>query len=84
MVFEPNDELLWVRVKRTIDVFLNTVWRSGALAGGSPAEAFFVNVGRETMTQDDIDNGRPMRNQRLLEASGDCYLPYGSETRRDE
>lgn len=58
VVFEPNDELLWVRVKRTIDVFLNTVWRSGALAGGSPAEAFFVNVGRETMTQDDIDNGR--------------------------
>ena len=58
VVFEPNDELLWVRVKRTIDVFLNTVWRSGALAGGSPAEAFFVNVGRETMTQDDINNGR--------------------------
>lgn len=58
VVFEPNDELLWVRVKRTIDVFLNTVWRSGALAGGSPSEAFFVNVGRETMTQDDIDNGR--------------------------
>lgn len=58
VVFEPNDELLWVRVKRTIDVFLNTVWRSGALAGGSPAEAFFVNVGRETMSQDDINNGR--------------------------
>ncbi len=58
VVFEPNDELLWVRVKRTIDVFLNTVWRSGALAGGSPAEAFFVNVGHETMTSDDINNGR--------------------------
>lgn len=58
VVFEPNDELLWVRVKRTIDVFLNTVWRSGALAGGSPAEAFFVDVGRSTMSQDDIDNGR--------------------------
>lgn len=58
VVFEPNDELLWVRVKRTIDVFLNGVWRSGALAGGSPAEAFYVNVDRSTMSQDDIDNGR--------------------------
>ena len=29
-----------------------------ALAGTSPGEAFFVNIGRSTMTQDDIDNGR--------------------------
>ncbi|MBP3506821.1 MAG: phage tail sheath family protein [Lachnospiraceae bacterium] len=57
-VFEPNDETLWVRVKRTIDVFLTGLWRSGSLAGTSTDEAFFVNVGRETMTQDDIDNGR--------------------------
>jgi len=26
--------------------------------GTSPDEAFFVNCGEETMTQDDIDNGR--------------------------
>ncbi|MEF9915823.1 MAG: phage tail sheath family protein [Lachnospiraceae bacterium] len=57
-VFEPNDELLWVKVKRTIDVFLTGLWRDGALAGSAPAEAFFVNVGRNTMSQDDIDNGR--------------------------
>jgi phage tail sheath protein FI len=58
VVFEPNDELLWVRVKRTIDVFLTGLWRLGSLAGGSTAEAFFVDVGRSTMSQDDIDNGR--------------------------
>lgn len=57
-VFEPNDENLWVRVKRTIDVFLTGLWRNGSLAGTSTDEAFFVNVGRDTMTQDDIDNGR--------------------------
>ena len=57
-VFEPNDETLWVRVKRTISVFLNGLWRSGSLAGSSPEEAFFVNIGRDTMSQDDIDNGR--------------------------
>lgn len=57
-VFEPNDEVLWVRVQRTIRVFLNGLWRNGSLAGTSPEEAFFVNIGRDTMSQDDIDNGR--------------------------
>lgn len=57
-VFEPNDEVLWVRVQRTISVFLNNMWRNGSLAGSSPEEAFFVNIGRDTMSQDDIDNGR--------------------------
>ncbi len=58
VVFEPNDEALWVRVKRTIEVFLTGLWRSGSLAGSSTSEAFFVNIGRDTMSQDDIDNGR--------------------------
>ncbi|MFI3228356.1 MAG: phage tail sheath family protein [Clostridia bacterium] len=57
-VFEPNDEVLWVRVQRTISVFLTNMWRNGSLAGSSPEEAFFVNIGRDTMSQDDIDNGR--------------------------
>ncbi len=58
VVFEPNDEQLWVRVKRTIDVFLTGLWRNGSLAGSSASEAFFVEIGRSTMSQDDIDNGR--------------------------
>jgi hypothetical protein len=58
VVFEPNDEQLWARVHRTIDAFLTRVWRDGALMGGSPGEAFYINIGRGTMTQDDIDNGR--------------------------
>ena len=58
VVFEPNDERLWARVKRTIDGFLRTMWREGALAGTSESEAFFCNIGPSTMSQDDIDNGR--------------------------
>lgn len=58
VVFEPNTEQLWARVQRTIDAFLTRVWRDGALAGTSTSEAFYINIGRETMTQDDIDNGR--------------------------
>jgi phage tail sheath protein FI len=58
VVFEPNDERLWARVQRTIDAFLTRVWRGGALMGASPAEAFYIDISRNTMTQDDIDNGR--------------------------
>lgn len=58
VVFEPNDEKLWARVKQTINQFLMGVWRSGALMGTTEEEAFFVKCDRTTMTQNDIDNGR--------------------------
>ncbi|MEZ4713070.1 MAG: phage tail sheath subtilisin-like domain-containing protein [Caldilineaceae bacterium] len=58
VVFEPNDEPTWDAVRRNITSFLTSVWRSGALAGTTPEEAFFVACDRTTMTQDDIDNGR--------------------------
>lgn len=58
VVFEPNNEQLWARVKQTITQFLTTVWRTGALMGTTAEEAFFVKVDRSTMTQADIDNGR--------------------------
>lgn len=58
VVFEPNDEFTWARVTRSITNFLTTVWRSGALMGTIPEEAFFVRCDRTTMTQDDFDNGR--------------------------
>lgn len=58
VVFEPNDEKLWARVKATVTQFLTGVWKSGALMGTKAEEAFFVKCDRSTMTQDDIDNGR--------------------------
>jgi phage tail sheath protein FI len=58
VVFEPNHEPTWAKVSRSISNFLIRVWRSGALAGVSQEEAFFVKCDRTTMTQDDIDNGR--------------------------
>ena len=57
-VFEPNDEVLWVRVQRTIASFLRDMYRAGALVGATEDEAFFVNIGPDTMTQQDILNGR--------------------------
>jgi uncharacterized protein len=58
VVFEPNDESLWALVRQTVANFLTTVWRSGALAGTTADEAFFVTCDRSTMTDDDIANGR--------------------------
>jgi len=57
-VFEPNDRDLWARVRQSVSNFLTTAWRDGALMGTSPDEAFYVQCGESTMTQDDIDNGR--------------------------
>ena len=58
VVFEPNDESTWARVRRSISDFLTSVWRSGALVGTTKDDAFFVRCDATTMTQDDIDNGR--------------------------
>ncbi len=58
VVFEPNTPELWDRVQRTINGFLTSLWRDGALAGSSEGEAFFCTVDSTTMTKDDIDNGR--------------------------
>ncbi len=58
VVFEPNAEELWARVRRAVINFLTTVWRNGALEGTTPEQGFFVKCDRTTMTRDDIDNGR--------------------------
>jgi len=57
VVFEPNNEALWEKVRQVVSVFLMTQWRAGALAGTTAEEAFFIKCDRTTMTQDDIDNG---------------------------
>jgi uncharacterized protein len=58
VVFEPNDEPLWARVRQSVRNFLLLTWRSGALQGLKEEEAFFVKCDRTTMTQADIDAGR--------------------------
>ncbi|MDE1465021.1 phage tail sheath family protein [Spartinivicinus poritis] len=57
-VFEPNVPFTWLKVKSTIESFLQNVWEQGGLFGDSPEQAYFVNVGLgQTMTEDDINNG---------------------------
>lgn len=59
VVFEPNNQTTWIRVRTTIENYLTQQWRAGTLMGTRPAEAFYVHVGLgQTMTQLDILEGR--------------------------
>jgi phage tail sheath protein FI len=58
VVFEPNTAQTWIRVKVSVENFLDQQWRAGALAGTKPEQAYRVRVGLgETMTEADIDLG---------------------------
>jgi phage tail sheath protein FI len=58
VVFEPNDDALWARIRRTISAFLVNEWRKGALFGLTPDEAFYVRCDRETNPAESIDIGQ--------------------------
>ena len=58
VVFEPNDDALWAKVRRTISAFLVNEWRKGALFGLTPDEAFYVKCDRETNPAEGIDAGQ--------------------------
>jgi phage tail sheath protein FI len=58
VVFEPNDHRLWKRVTRTITSFLTLIWRTGALMGVTPEQAFYVKCDEETNPPEVIDAGQ--------------------------
>ncbi|MCP2342451.1 phage tail sheath family protein [Actinomadura rupiterrae] len=58
VVFEPNDEALWARIRRNLSAFLVTEWRDGALFGSSAEEAFYVKCDAETNPPESVDLGR--------------------------
>jgi uncharacterized protein len=57
VVFEPNDQTLWKAIRRDVGAFLTLLWRSGALMGATPEEAFFVQCDAETNPPEVIDAG---------------------------
>ncbi|WP_406474249.1 phage tail sheath family protein [Streptomyces platensis] len=58
VVFEPNDAALWARIRRNISAFLVNEWRSGALFGQRPEDAFYVKCDAETNPVESVDLGR--------------------------
>ncbi|WP_030542456.1 phage tail sheath subtilisin-like domain-containing protein [Streptomyces albus] len=58
VVFEPNDHALWARIRRNISAFLVNEWRSGALFGARPEDAYYVKCDEETNPPESVDLGR--------------------------
>ncbi|MDZ8104380.1 MAG: phage tail sheath C-terminal domain-containing protein [Nostoc sp. DedQUE12a] len=59
VVFESNNAITWLKVKSLIESYLEGLWRQGALAGTTPEQAYFVNIGLgKSMTAQDILEGR--------------------------
>jgi phage tail sheath protein FI len=57
-VFEPNDEVLWGQLQVSVSAFLTGVWRSGALFGSTPDQAFFVKCDADTNPPDLVALGQ--------------------------
>jgi uncharacterized protein len=58
VVFEPNNQTLWAKVRRDITSFLRVVWRSGALFGTTPEQAFYVKCDEELNPHEIRDLGQ--------------------------
>ncbi len=58
VVFEPNDFYTRGKVLLAITSFLETLWRSGALAGTHPEQAFFVRCDEDNNPPSERELGR--------------------------
>lgn len=57
VVFEPNDEPLWAKIRLNVGAFMNGLFRQGAFQGSSPGQAYYVKCDAETTTQADRNLG---------------------------
>jgi phage tail sheath protein FI len=57
VVFEPNDEPLWLAIRMTIENFMLSLFNQNALQGSTPSSAFQVKCDSTTTSPDDQTNG---------------------------
>lgn len=57
VVFEPNDEPLWAKIRLNVGAFMMRLFKQGAFQGTTPDKAFYVRCDSETTTQADINLG---------------------------
>jgi phage tail sheath protein FI len=67
--FEPNTPRLWIRIQRELNVYLERLWRSGALQGAAAGEAFFVKCDAETNPPETREQGHVVTEIGLAPAS---------------
>lgn len=57
VVFEPNDEPLWAKIRMNLNAFMMSLFMQGAFQGSTPDKAFFVKCDGETTTANDRNLG---------------------------
>jgi hypothetical protein len=57
VVFEPNDEPSWARIRASVGAFMHGLFRQGAFQGRTPDEGYFVRCDTTTTSQSEIDAG---------------------------
>jgi phage tail sheath protein FI len=59
VVFEPNDEQLWAKIRLNVGAYLRSLFIQGAFQNisGNPRDSYYVKCDKETTTQDDINKG---------------------------
>lgn len=57
VVFEPNDEPLWAKIRLNMNTFMINLFRKGAFSGTTPNDAYFVKCDSDTTTQNDVNLG---------------------------
>jgi len=58
VVFEPNDDPLWIAITSSVSAFMLSLFRQGALQGATPSDAFQVKCDSTTTTPSDQALGR--------------------------
>ena len=59
VVFEPNNEITWAKLRGLAVTRLRALWMKGALAGVNEQDAFRVRIGLdESMTAEDVATGK--------------------------
>lgn len=58
VVYEPHSEQLWARITRELTAYFGDLARSGALAGGTDQDAFYVKCDAETNPPETRETGQ--------------------------
>lgn len=57
-VFEPNDSHTWTKITSTVQAFLDSLWRDGALQGETASEAYYVKCDEDLNSADVRNQGK--------------------------
>ena len=67
---KPNTASTWTKISNEVDQFLYVYFRNGKLLGSKPRDAYYIQIGMQTMTQADIE-----ANKKILIAGVSVQKP---------